>query len=128
MKLLLDTHAFLWWDNEPARLSPRVLALCRDPSTELILSVGSVWEMQIKAALGKLTLSTPLPAMIAAQQQANQMRVLPVTLEHVLALERLPQYHQDPFDRLLIAQGLAEAVAIASADPLFTRYPATVIW
>jgi PIN domain nuclease of toxin-antitoxin system len=128
VKLLLDTHTFLWWDNEPARLSPRVLALCRDPSTDLILSVVSAWEIQIKAALGKLTLTTPLPTLIATQQSTNRLQVLPVTLEHVLALDGLPPLHKDPFDRLLIAQARVEAVAIATADPLFAGYSVTRVW
>jgi PIN domain nuclease of toxin-antitoxin system len=128
MRLLLDTHTFLWWDNEPAKLSPHILSLCQDPANDLILSVVSVWEIQIKSGLGKLTLTTPLPAIIAAQQQTNRMQVLSVTLDHALALDRLPAHHKDPFDRLLIAQALVEGVSIASADQAFPAYPVPVIW
>lgn len=128
MRLLLDTHTFLWWDNEPAHLSSHVLALCRDPANDLILSVVSVQEMQIKSALGKLTLTTPLRDIVAAQQNTNRLQVLPVTLDHVLALDRLPAHHKDPFDRLLIAQALVEGVSIASADSAFEAYPVPIIW
>ena len=79
MKLLLDTHAFIWWDSDPAQLSARALAALRDPANEVWLSVASVWEMVVKAQLGKLTLRLPLPD-IVRQQQANGLRVLPVIL------------------------------------------------
>ena len=128
MKLLLDTHAFLWWDNEPSRLSPQVLALCQDPTTDLVLSVVSVWEIQIKSALGKLTLTTPLHTLITAQHTTNGLQVLPVTLEHVLALDSVPAHHKDPFDRLLIAQARVEAIPVASADRVFALYPVSLVW
>jgi PIN domain nuclease of toxin-antitoxin system len=128
MKLLLDTHTFLWWDNEPDKLSERALALCRDRSNVLLLSVASVWEMQIKHQAGKLDLSLPLAAMVAGQMETNQIQVLPITIEHVLALEALPNHHKDPFDRLLVAQAVAEEVMLVTRDPLFSRYPVTVVW
>ncbi len=103
MKLLLDTHAFLWWDSEPAKLSPQVLASCQDRSNTLLLSVASVWEIQIKLQLSKLKLTLPLAELIESQQQTNNVEVLPVALAHVLALQNLPPHHKDPFDRLLIA-------------------------
>lgn len=86
MKLLLDTHAFLWWDSEPARLSATALSACQDPSNTLILSTVSVWEMQVKSQLGKLTLNLPLPDIIKGQQETNRIIILPMALEHVLAL------------------------------------------
>lgn len=128
MNLLLDTHAFLWLDNAPAKLSPTVRALCQDPNTRLFLSVVSVWEIIIKAALGKLTLRTPLRTILADQMRVNSLQILPVTLDHVLAVEGLPLHHHDPFDRLLIAQALAEGFTVVSADPLFSRYPASLVW
>lgn len=94
MKLLLDTHAFIWWDNEPAKLSPRVLALCQDRANTVLLSVASVWEMQIKFQLGKLKLSLPLAEMIASQKRINNIRMLPIILAHVLALQDLPRTSQ----------------------------------
>lgn len=128
MRLLLDTHAFIWWDSEPNKLSPNALALCQDRANELWLSVASVWEMQIKLQLGKLRLSLGLAQVIEGQQQMNGLQVLPVTLEHVLALDRLPAYHRDPFDRLLIAQANAENAVLISHDPIFTKYTVKVVW
>ncbi|MEJ5250547.1 MAG: type II toxin-antitoxin system VapC family toxin [Chthonomonadetes bacterium] len=128
MKLLLDTHAFIWWDSEPARLSPNVLALCQDRANELWLSVTSIWEMQIKLQLGKLQMSLPLAKVIENQQQANDLRILPITLAHVLALDQLPTHHKDPFDRLLVAQANVEGTVLISHDPVFTKYGVKVVW
>jgi PIN domain nuclease of toxin-antitoxin system len=128
MRLLLDTHAFIWWDSDPNRLSQRVLGLCRSPSTTLLLSVASVWEIQIKQQLGKLRLHLPLASLIAAQQQTNGLELLPVQLDHVLALDSLPLHHKDPFDRLLIAQSQVENAVLVSADSVFSQYSAQVLW
>ncbi len=89
MKLLLDTHAFIWWDSDPSRLSARAQSALQDSNMHVWLSVVSVWKMQIKTQLGKMTLRLPL-AQIVRQQQTNGLQVLPVSLEHVLAVERLP--------------------------------------
>lgn len=128
MRLLLDTHVFIWWDSDPGRLSPKVLEPCRDPSNILILSTVSAWEMQIKLQLGKLKLHVPLSELIESQQQINKLEILPVRLEHVLALESLPDHHKDPFDRLLIAQANTEGVGLISKDPVFRLYSDTVTW
>jgi PIN domain nuclease of toxin-antitoxin system len=127
MKLLLDTHTFIWWDSEPTRLSAQAMALCQDRENVLLLSVASVWEMQIKLQLGKLKLNLPLADVIESQRQVNNIQVLPVALTHVLALDKLPPYHKDPFDRLLIAQASVEEAVLVSGDPVF-KYPAQVIW
>jgi PIN domain nuclease of toxin-antitoxin system len=128
MKLLLDTHAFIWWDSEPNRVSPNALAQCQNRANELWLSVASVWETQIKLQLGKLRLSLPLAKLIESQQQTNGLQVLPITLAHVLAIEQLPDHHKDPFDRLLIAQANVEGAVLISHDPLFAKYPVKVVW
>ena len=128
MKLLLDTHTFIWWDSDPAQLSTQALALCQDRANVVLLSVVSVWEMQIKRQLGKLQLRLPLADMIASQQQTNQIAVLPVNLVHVLALESLPAHHKDPFGRLLIAQTREEDAVLVSSDPVFARYQIEVLW
>jgi PIN domain nuclease of toxin-antitoxin system len=127
VKLLLDTHAFIWWDSDPTQLSTRALTALQDPANTVLLSVVSVWEMQIKSQLGKLTLRLPL-AQIVAQQRANGVQVLPVALEHVLAIENLPTPHKDPFDRLLVAPANVEAAELVSADPIFAQYPVHVFW
>jgi PIN domain nuclease of toxin-antitoxin system len=128
MKLLLDTHTFIWWDSDPAKLSPQTLALCQDRANVVLLSVVSVWEMQIKRQLGKLQLRLPLAEMIASQQQTNQIAVLSVNLAHVLVLESLPVHQKDPFDRLLIAQAREEDAVLVSSDPVFARYQIEVLW
>jgi PIN domain nuclease of toxin-antitoxin system len=128
MRLLLDTHTFIWWDSEPGKLSSKALALCQDRSNTILLSVASVWEMQIKSQLSKLKLNSSLREVIESQCKTNDLEVLPVDLEHVLALETLPTPHKDPFDRLLIAQANAENAILLSNDPLFQQYPVTVMW
>jgi PIN domain nuclease of toxin-antitoxin system len=127
-KLLLDTHTFIWWDSEPTRLSARALELCQDPENRLILSVASLWEMQIKLQLGKLRLTLPLRETIKSQQQTNQVEVLPITMPHVFALGNLPLPHKDPFDRLLIAQAIVEDATIVTGDRMFSEYPINVVW
>ena len=127
MRLLLDTHVFLWWATLSVRLSPQLRTLCEDERNTLLLSVVSVWEIQIKAQLGKLDLARPLPDLIRRQQNTNDVVVLPVNLEHVLALDGLPLYHKDPFDRLLIAQALVEDTTLLSVDEAFRPYSVQVI-
>ena len=127
-RLLLDTHTFLWWDSAPHRLSATVLALCRDPSVVLYLSLVSLWEIQIKSGLGKLPLSLPLAEIIGDQQARHGLQLLPITPAHVYALGTLPPRHRDPFDRLLIAQALTDGLNLASMDGIFSSYPVSVIW
>ena len=122
MKLLLDTHIFLWWADNPEKLSQAALSALQDEANELLLSVASVWEMQIKIQLGKLKLSRPLKHLIKNQQETNQLNLLPVELKHVLALDALPFHHKDPFDRLLMAQSIEEELTLVSADSQFSAY------
>jgi PIN domain nuclease of toxin-antitoxin system len=122
MRLLLDTHVFIWWADDPEKLSPAALAALEDEANELLLSVASVWEMQIKIQLGKLKLGLPLKELIKNQQETNNLTVSPVALPHVLALEALPFHHKDPFDRLLIAQSIEEDLTLVTADSQFSAY------
>ncbi|MGV3720969.1 MAG: type II toxin-antitoxin system VapC family toxin [Actinomycetota bacterium] len=128
MRLLLDTHTFIWWDTQPARLSPRARLLCTSRENQLVVSVATLWEMQIKLQLGKLQLSLSLEEIIRHQQQTNGIEVLSVSVPHVLALGHLPTVHRDPFDRILAAQAKAEGMTIVSADPILRQYPVTVEW
>jgi PIN domain nuclease of toxin-antitoxin system len=128
MKLLLDTHAFIWSFDEPEKLSPKALALLSDGDNDLILSVASVWEMQIKIQQGRLKFTIPLRELIESQRQTNGVQVLPVELEHVLALDALPALHRDPFDRLLVAQANVEGAFLVSRDPVFSSYPVKLLW
>ncbi len=122
MKLLLDTHTFIWWNNEPDKLSPQVFKLLENSENIVLLSVVTPWEMQIKLQTGKLKLEIPLSEMINNQLQANNFELLSVTLPHVLGLQTLPTTHKDPFDRLLIAQANVEKATILSKDAVFTQY------
>ncbi|OQW99865.1 MAG: twitching motility protein PilT [Desulfobacteraceae bacterium A6] len=128
MKLLLDTHTFIWWDSDPVKLTPQVLNMCQDPENLLLLSVASVWEMQIKLQFGRLKLSLPLAELVAGQQQTNNIVILNVKLEHILSLEKLPPHHKDPFDRLLIAQANIEKAVLVSKDQIFKEYQVKTVW
>ena len=128
MRLLLDTHVFIWWFSEPEKLSPKASTLLADDDNELLLSVASVWEMQIKIQLGKLKFTVPLRELVESQEKANGVKVLPVGLEHVLSLDTLPAHHKDPFDRLLVAQAKVEGASLVSADPVFSGYPVKLLW
>lgn len=128
MNLLLDTHSFLWWCITPHRLSAPALAVCQDDSNSLYLSVASAWEIQIKVQIGKLAIPSSLEHLIQHQQQKNSMLVLPVLLPHVFALAALPMHHKDPFDRLLVAQAVAENLTIISNDTLLSTYPVPIFW
>lgn len=127
MNLLLDSHVFLWWSTQSAQLSPIYRAACEDPQNTLLLSVASVWELQIKTQLGKLRLTRPLPSLIARQVATNGLLLLPVELQHIFALAQLPPYHRDPFDRLLIAQAFSEGAKLMSVDETFPQYGVPIL-
>lgn len=127
MNLLLDTHIFLWLNQQPEKLSENVLSLCEDSKNTLYLSHVSPWEIQIKSNLGKLNLQSPLQEMIATQQRDNDLKLLPITLQHIYTLADLENYHQDPFDRLLIAQATVESMPLITVDSKITRYPIVTI-
>jgi PIN domain nuclease of toxin-antitoxin system len=126
MKLLLDTHAFIWWDSNPAQLSAAALTALRDSANTVLLSVVSVWEIIIKAHLGKLHHRLPI-ADLVMRQQANGLELLPVSVQHVLAVDGLPHIHKDPFDRLLISQAIVEGAELVSVDQTLARYPVRII-
>jgi PIN domain nuclease of toxin-antitoxin system len=128
MNLLLDTHTFIWWDRDPAKLTPAVLQRLQSPDNQVLLSLVSLWEIQIKTQLGKLTLRGHLADIVQQQQIENDLRLLPIEVPHIFALEDLPQHHRDPFDRLLIAQSLVEQATLVSRDPVFQNYDCQVLW
>ena len=130
MRLLVDTQIFLWSDNEPARLSATARALLADPQHERLLSVASVWEIQIKSQLGKLKppLAGPLRELIQEHLVRNDFDVIPITAEHVFALGALPAIHSDPFDRLIAAVASVEEATVLTADPILRQYPVSVVW
>jgi len=110
------------------KLSALVLALCQNPSVILYLSLVSLWEIQIKSSLGKLPLTLPLREIVLDQQAQCNLRLLPITPAHIFALESLPLHHNDPFDRLLIAQAISEGLPLASIDSQFSLYAVPVVW
>ena len=128
MKLLLDTHAFIWWDNDQSRLSTAALDACKSLTNSLHLSLVSVWELQIKMQLGKLALRLSLADVLRDQQQQNGLALEPVALEDILALSTLPTLHRDPFDRLIIAQAKGRGFHLVAHDPEFASYPVAVLW
>jgi PIN domain nuclease of toxin-antitoxin system len=119
---LIDTHSWLWWHIEPDKLSLSVAELIENGNTTIFFSVVSAWEIVIKYNLKKLRLPLPPYEYIPKRLQISYMDVLPVHLEHALQVEKLPDHHKDPFDRLLIAQALAEKLTIISVDRQFESY------
>lgn len=128
MKLLLDTHAFVWLDGEPARLSAHARAACTDSANELYLSLASVWELQIKLQLGKLELRGDLVSILTEQQRTNHLRLLPIELADILGLAILPAHHRDPFDRLLVSQAQRGGFGLVTHDPEIGKYPVRILW
>lgn len=126
MNLLLDTHTFLWGLTDEVKLSGRVRTLL--PKSNTWFSVASIWEILIKVRIGKMSLPAPTGPFIMSKLAFNGVRILPITADHVLRIESLPNHHNDPFDRMLIAQSLEEKLPLATADKVFTRYPIEVIW
>ena len=128
MRILLDTCTFLWLVEGDAALSTYALEAIVDPSNEVYLSPTSVWEIVIKQALGRLVLKQSADRYVPEQRQLHRVDTLPVTEDATLQLSRLPLHHRDPFDRLLMAQAVAEGCTIATPDPLIHRYPVSTIW
>jgi PIN domain nuclease of toxin-antitoxin system len=126
MKVLIDTHVFLWGVQHEEKLSRRVQALL--PAADVWISVASLWEIITKVQLGKLTLPVPVGDYLSAKLKANGVLVLQITFDHVKRLEGLPLHHGDPFDRILVAQSLEEKIPLVTSDPLLARYPVEVVW
>lgn len=123
-RLLVDTHAVLWWLTEDPALPARVRATIADPLSDAFISIASLWEIAIKCATGKLTAEEDLPTIIAEEGFAW----LPVTAVHTWEVRALPLHHRDPFDRLLIAQALTERLPVVTADVRFAAYGVDVRW
>ena len=128
MRLLLDTHGWLWMRAEPERLADSSRRLLRDPANELFLSAASAWEIAIKFAAGKLRLPQPPAAFIAQRLSEDQAVALPILHAHALRAGELPPHHRDPFDRLLIAQAQIEGLTVLTADREFGKYDVPVHW
>jgi PIN domain nuclease of toxin-antitoxin system len=128
MRALLDTHTFLWWIVDDARLSRRASAIIADRTNEIYFSAISGWEIAEKARRAKLSLPSDPESFVAEQVVSNAFEVLPLELTHALHVFSLPAHHKDPFDRMLIAQAQIEELALLSADHEIARYAVEVIW
>lgn len=128
MRLLLDTHVFLWWVNDAVELSPKAREVILNQENDCYLSVASCWELAIKVSLGKLRLRASVEQFLPEQLARNGFRLLPVDFRHVARVEALPFHHRDPFDRLLVVQALTEKLVLVTADQHLTRYGVTCLW
>ena len=128
MRILLDTHAFLWWVSDDPLLSPAARDAIANPDNEVCFSAASAWEMAIKASLGRLEVPGDFERFVTDQVARNGFTVLPVALHHALRVHSLPPHHRDPFDRILVAQALVESMPIVTADAGLRRYGPDVIW
>lgn len=124
MRLFLDTHAFLWWLTGSAALSSRARQAVADPGNEILLGIGTLWELSIKRSLRKLNFPHDLEIVV----RDEGFVVIGITLAHLRMLETLPHLHRDPFDRLLIAQSLADHIPIITGDRAFGGYGPMLIW
>lgn len=124
MDILLDSHAFLWWDLNDRRLGSDVHQAIADPRNRVFVSAVSVWEIAIKRALGKLEFRADIGKAIAS----NGFAELPVTANHADRAAELPAHHRDPFDRMLIAQGVSENCVLVTRDRVFARYGIPCLW
>jgi PIN domain nuclease of toxin-antitoxin system len=128
MRLLLDTHTFLWWINNDPLLSEAASASITSVRNECFVSLASCWELAIKTSIGKLRLSKPVERFIPEELAANDFQLLPIDFRHVAKVETLPFHHRDPFDRLLVAQSLTEKMTMVSADGVLSRYGVKRVW
>jgi PIN domain nuclease of toxin-antitoxin system len=128
MKLLLDTHTFLWLNDNSEQLSQTVKDLCDSGAHEFYLSMATPWEMQIKSQLGKLSLAMPIEELVSKNRLENNINLLPIDLSHISYLEQLPQHHKDPFDRIIIAQAIVEGMTIVTVDHAFADYSVQIVW
>jgi PIN domain nuclease of toxin-antitoxin system len=127
VRLLLDTHAFLWFVSGDERMSRRARRALEADGAQPVLSAASVWEMAIKAGLGRLALPAPV-AEYVAEKVAQGFSILPIDWPHAAAVEQLARHHRDPFDRLLAAQALSEQLPLVTSDAIFESYGVKVIW
>lgn len=124
MRLLLDANAFVWWVTSSPRLTAIARAEIADRTNDVVVGIGAVWELAIKRALGKLH----FPFDFETELHNENFGVLPINFAHLRTLDGLPFHHGDPFDRMMIAQALAEGIPIATADRRFAAYGVQIVW
>ena len=128
MTLLLDTHTLLWFFTNDSSLSTRARGAIEDSGNVARVSAVSLWEVAIKCALGKLKLPAPCADVFPHQLETNGFDLLPITPAHCAALLTLPFHHRDPFDRLLLAQAMAEGLTLVTDDGQFGPYGVPLLW
>jgi PIN domain nuclease of toxin-antitoxin system len=128
MRALLDTHTFLWWNLDDPQISSPAREFISDGSNQVFLSAASAWEIAIKCARGRLVLAETPDKYVASRMSLHHFLPLPVQLSHALHVFNLPHIHQDPFDRLLVAQSQLERLPILTGDPEIIRYEVDIIW
>ena len=128
MRLLLDTHVFLWWIGDDPRVSLRAHKAIAMAENEVFLSVASAWEIAVKTRLGKLALPADVESFLPDQIQRNGISILPIGLAHALRLSLLPLHHRDPFDRMLVAQAQVDNLTLVTADASLRRYDVKLCW
>jgi PIN domain nuclease of toxin-antitoxin system len=122
VRLLLDSHVFLWWITDDRRLTQKARRALSSTSNECFLSHASVWEMAIKTSLGKLQLDRPVGRFVEEQCELNGFSLLAISFRHLVAVESLPWHHRDPFDRLLVAQAMEDGLALVTGDKSVAAY------
>jgi PIN domain nuclease of toxin-antitoxin system len=128
MRLLLDTHAFLWFIQGSHNLSETARSLIEDQENQKLLSIASLWEMSIKVSIGKLDVGMAIAELLNREVYGNGFEVLAIQAVHLDELTKLVFHHKDPFDRLIIAQALAERMPVVTRDEAFGRYPVSLLW
>ncbi|MEG4839472.1 type II toxin-antitoxin system VapC family toxin [Microcoleus sp. B9-D4] len=128
MRLLLDTHTFIWYVTDNPRLSAHVKLLIEDENNEKLVSIASIWEMAIKHSIGRLNFSLPFMEFVGQQLTVSNIGLLEINLQHIEVVASLPLHHRDPFDRLIIAQSMAQQIPILSVDAIFDAYAIARVW
>lgn len=128
MRLLLDTHAFLWWVAGGELLSLKAREAIADEDNEVLFSAASAWEIAIKVGIGRLEMKGNVGKFLEEQVEANGFGVLPVELAHAARVAILPDHHRDPFDRLLVAQAQAERLTLVTGDRQMKKYAVQRLW
>lgn len=124
MRYLLDTHVLLWWIDDDPKLRTDTRKTVTNPDHDIVVSAASIWEAAIKRAVGKLCFETPV---LLDTLRRGGLRVLPITAQHALAAGDLPRHHDDPFDRMLVAQAMAEDLTVITRDVRLRAYPVAII-
>jgi PIN domain nuclease of toxin-antitoxin system len=126
MDALIDTQSFIWFFENNSRL-PSSVRMYMEKSNRLVVSIASFWEITIKTSLGKLTIPENIAGLMD-KTSANGFQILPIEREHLIVLSNLDIIHRDPFDRIIIAQSIAENIPVVSSDEVFKQYPVNYVW